>query len=271
MSKVLGKATYSAYRENNVVYVTAEGEKPYLQTRVTIEQLPFLIYPPIYALFFDTPGGANPLVTPFMIERAITNYPSSAKSISIQDATGSHRIPIETRATSAPGVHALAAFSDAAAPANFCVFQQLGTQRLLIAACDAILPAIYVRVYGPASYAECQQYVAAHSFAPVIDVRPDSFKAWIDYMPGGPPRLIVIGDVTTEPTISVQLVKAVPQGINPNILILDLMLTAGAGRGGTTPSPQPVRYEESPPANTYTNVTIRSGADSFTIPVTQTH
>lgn len=270
MSKVLGKATYSAYRENDIVHVTAEGEKPYLQTKVTIEQLPFLIYPPIYALYFETSGIASPVVVPFLVERAITGFPSSAKSISIEDATGHHTIPIETRAGPSVGMHTLA-LSEAAAIGNFCVFQQLGTARLLIAACDAMLPAIYTRVFGPAGHAECQQYVMAHTFAPAIDVRKDSFKAWIDYMPGGPPRLIVIGDVTTEPTVGVQLVKAVPQGINPNILILDIAVTAGAGQGGTTPAAQPVRYEESPPANIYTNVTIRSGTDSFTIPVTQTH
>ncbi len=269
MSKVLGKATYSAYRQDNIVHVIAEGEKPYLQTKVTIEQLPFMIYPPIYALYFETSGITIPVIVPFVIERAITNFPSSAKSISIEDATGHHSIPIDTRASASTGAHALA-LSEAAAAGNVCVFRQLGTERLLIAACDAILPAIYTRVFGPASYAECQQYVATHALRPVFDVRKESFKAWIDFMPGGPPKLIVIGEVTTGPAIGVQLIKAVPQGINPNILILDIVLTPGTGRV-STPVPQPVRYEESPPANTYTDVTIRSGADSFTIPVGQTH
>jgi len=263
MSKVLGKATYSAYRENDIVHVTAEGDKPTPQTKVTIEPLPFLIYPPIYALYFESSGTTTPVVVPFLVERAIANFPSSAKTIAIEDATGHHSIPIQTRAATQ------ALLSETAAA--FCVFQHVGTARLLIAPCDAILPAVYTKVFGPASYAECQQYAAAHGGAPAIDARKDSFKAWIDYMPGGPPRLIVIGDVTTEPTVGVQLVKAVPQGINPTILILDLILTAGTGRGGTTPAVQPVRYEESPPAAIYTNVTIRSGTDSFAIPVTQTH
>jgi hypothetical protein len=63
----------------------------------------------------------------------------------------------------------------------------------------------------------------------------------------------------------------VPQGINPNILILQLKATPPPG-----PVPQiltriPLRYEEAPPSHPYTQVTVRNGTEEFTIGVGVTH
>jgi hypothetical protein len=41
---------------------------------------------------------------------------------------------------------------------ELCVFSAIGNP-LLIAKWDAILPAIYTRVFGPASLQDCQKYV----------------------------------------------------------------------------------------------------------------
>jgi hypothetical protein len=94
----------------------------------------------------------------------------------------------------------------------------------------------------------------------------ETFKAWVDRMPGSPPKLIVIG-VVEVPTLGwkVDLVRAEPQGINPDILLLDIRAVAPGGDVPQVISKIKVRYEESPPQRKYSQVDVRDGADHVVI------
>ena len=93
------------------------------------------------------------------------------------------------------------------------------------------------------------------------------FKAWIDKMPGANNTLHITGKVTVPTTgYHVSLVEAVPQGINPKILILEVKKVKPSGPAGQMISHVPVRYDK-PHSPDYTDVTIRGDGNEFTIPV----
>lgn len=100
----------------------------------------------------------------------------------------------------------------------------------------------------------------------------DSFKAWIDNMPGSARKLIVTGKLET-PTAgwTAKLTYRVPQGINPKILLLNAAATAPSGPAAEVISQLDVRYEESPPQQDYTDVTVFNGDESLTVKVGTTH
>jgi hypothetical protein len=102
----------------------------------------------------------------------------------------------------------------------------------------------------------------------MVDIVPENFSAWINKQPPGPASLIVNGTITV-PTggWSASLTRAQPQGTNPNILLLDLRLSKPTGTETQVISDITGRYEESPPAREYTDVTITHADGSFTIPV----
>jgi len=50
----------------------------------------------------------------------------------------------------------------------------------------------------------------------------DTFQGLIDHVLDSGPKLIVIGEVQVRPRLARQLTRRSPQGINPNILILDV-------------------------------------------------
>ena len=100
----------------------------------------------------------------------------------------------------------------------------------------------------------------------------DTFRAWIDHMPGSGPRLIVIGEMQVPTTgWHVRLTRRSPQGFNPKILILDVSAEKPHGMAGQMVTTIPLRYEEHPPQHDYTQVTIANGGDSVTIGVGHTH
>jgi hypothetical protein len=93
------------------------------------------------------------------------------------------------------------------------------------------------------------------------------WAAWHDHMPPGPPRLFVTGKCTF-PTAGygVTLQPSQPQGINPNILLLDKIITppdpgCSVAQVETTVD---VRYEEQT-SREYTHVTLLP--DDQTVPV----
>jgi hypothetical protein len=102
---------------------------------------------------------------------------------------------------------------------------------------------------------------------------PDAkeFKAWIDKMPGAKNTLHVKGTVTVPTTgWHATLSEAHPQGINPNILILDVKKVKPTGAAGDVVSHIPVQYDK-PHSHDYTEVTIRGDGADFTIKVTITN
>lgn len=93
--------------------------------------------------------------------------------------------------------------------------------------------------------------------APAPNTR--NWKAWLNLQPPGPATLIVVGEV--EADARPVLTKAVPQGLNPTILILDLTIEK-TGDAGNAPTWREARYEESPVAQSqYSQVDIRWDSD----------
>lgn len=97
------------------------------------------------------------------------------------------------------------------------------------------------------------------------------FYAWIDKMPGSHNTLHVVGVVNnTDTNVYSYLVEAVPQGINPNILILDLKQMKKPGGAGFVILPQVVTFTK-PTSRDYETVTIRSSSGNIDISVEIVH
>jgi hypothetical protein len=102
---------------------------------------------------------------------------------------------------------------------------------------------------------------------------PDAkeFTATLDKMPGANNTLHVRGTVTVPTTgWTVTIDEADPQGVNPNILILDVKKVKPTGPAGDIVEHIPVHFDKLYSAD-YTDVTIRGDGDEFTIKVTVTH
>lgn len=97
----------------------------------------------------------------------------------------------------------------------------------------------------------------------------DTFKAWINRMPGpgAQPTLHVIGwTICNTSGWTVELRRAEPQGINPTILILDLIGTPPRGPALQMRTPEPASYSEEA-KQPFKQVEIRAGKSSFTVDV----
>jgi hypothetical protein len=260
MAKTFGEGIYSAYRQDDVLHVMASGLEPTLQTKVTLEELPFLIFPPRLGLMFETAGITSPATRPFEIEKAFPSYPASTKVVAIADKNGLHAIDIvEKPATVSPLIVA-----DPAA-ASFVVYQQVGTEHYLIAKSDDFVPAIYLKVFGPDTYAHCQAYIAPHTVAaPTLDLIANSFVARIERPHDQAPKFIVTIDAFVEVDWTATLTPADPQGINPLVKLLkfDVTLPAGPVHSHAI-ARRTFHYEENPAGHAYTNVTIENGAQTL--------
>jgi hypothetical protein len=86
-------------------------------------------------------------------------------------------------------------------------------------------------------------------------VKCGKWQAWLDTMPGPPtPTLHVTGEcLAPSASYKIKLVPAVPQGINPKILILKKVVTQGTGI--QVPTKIPVHYTKKTKIR-YTHVTI---------------
>lgn len=92
-----------------------------------------------------------------------------------------------------------------------------------------------------------------------------NWKAWENRQPPGPPRLHVTGDVETSSTNQTPvLTEAVPQGINPAILILNLTVTS-SGAGNDVMGWKQAKFEKRVTQGQYTNVDIHSDGQSVAV------
>ena len=155
MTKEFGVArTYEAARIHGAaVVIIAAGEAPYLNTRVTLEQLPWRIYPPHFGLFFETPEIALPAIRPFVVW-AVVGFPADIDELTIIDANGRHVVKI------AGAIQFRSAKEDVNADKAFLAYRQIGFPNCMIAPFDAMVPMIFTRAFGPASYAECEAWIA---------------------------------------------------------------------------------------------------------------
>lgn len=155
-NRVLGKAAYKAHRTGGVVTLTATGEFPNFNDKADFDQLPFRIFPPQFGFYFIQQDITLPAIKPFCYSEVII-FPTIAQSLTIIDADGPHIVGIEEIHVQEP-----TECKPSGSEQGFCVFAIIGGTRLLIAKCDSILPAIYRRVFGPATYVECEQYVGSN-------------------------------------------------------------------------------------------------------------
>jgi hypothetical protein len=89
-----------------------------------------------------------------------------------------------------------------------------------------------------------------------------NWKAWENQQPPGPPRLHVTGEVeTSNGNQTPHLAEASPQGINPEILLLDLTITM-SGVGITVMGWKEVRFEKQVSKGQYTSVDIRADGET---------
>jgi hypothetical protein len=153
MSKDYGIAQYyAALRVGPIVLITAVGQAPNLNTQVTLEQLPWRIYPPQFGLFFETPGIQLPAIRPFVVS-AVFPYPEKETELTIIDAAGRHDIKIASVFPFAPLEREVQGRED------YVAYQQIGVANCMIAPADAMVPMIYSRAFGPASYAACEAWI----------------------------------------------------------------------------------------------------------------
>jgi hypothetical protein len=152
--RVLGRADYKAYRLLGLVHLVATGETANLNDKVDFDQLPFLIFPPMYAFYLIPADIGLPAIMPFKYEENIS-FPKSARSIRIQDADGVHDVLIADVEIPDFDIAVMAAPTGS----NFCVFRGFGINPLMMAPCDARLLPGYERVFGPATHAECEKYI----------------------------------------------------------------------------------------------------------------
>lgn len=151
--KELGSAQYEAFRAGGLVEIVASGVTPGINIKVDIEQLEFFIYPPMFGLYFLMPDIVLPALHPFCYKERVA-FPKESRVITILDADGKHGVKIQE--IEIPEIKS--ALPSATDP-GFCVFSWIGTDKLQIANCDAILPSVYARVFGPAAFGDCEAYV----------------------------------------------------------------------------------------------------------------
>jgi hypothetical protein len=156
MTKEFGVAhLYQATRLTDfAVLIVAIGEAPNLNTRVTLEQLPWRIYPPHFGLFFETPQIALPATRPFVVWQ-VAGYPPGLTEIVIVDANGRHVVQL------AKAIELRSATEQVNAEKAFLAYRQIGVpNNCMVAPFDAMVPMIFQRAYGPATYADCEAWIA---------------------------------------------------------------------------------------------------------------
>lgn len=99
------------------------------------------------------------------------------------------------------------------------------------------------------------------------------FTAWINLMPGSKPKLIVIGKVETNAgNLQPKLTEVVPQGINPQILLLNLTIVDTGEIGTEDINYRDVRFEAPANKGQFSNVEVRFEGDlCVTMVVTEAH
>lgn len=78
-----------------------------------------------------------------------------------------------------------------------------------------------------------------------VDNTPNTrnWTAWNNTFPPGPSSFHLFGEVEVDPRAELILTARNPQGINPRILLLDLVIVAPTSGGGGTPIYKSVRYD----------------------------
>ena len=93
-NRVLGVGKYKAHEIAGVVTITGEGTVPNLNTVAQLVQLPLMIWPPRYALYFTSPEIVIPATRPFIVSATFQSH-TRLKSVVVQDRDGVHTVPVQ--------------------------------------------------------------------------------------------------------------------------------------------------------------------------------
>lgn len=98
------------------------------------------------------------------------------------------------------------------------------------------------------------------SCLPCAEVRSRDWYAWINRMPPPPDDFHVAGEVlVTNPGIEPLLAPKEPQGINPAILLMDLLLCQRPGIWPEVLTWKAVRYDKARPGVAYEHLQVFCG------------
>ena len=166
MSTQYGVGNYTAKIIGpGVILITAKGFTPSSNMKPILEQLPWRIFPPHFALYFVSTGDlGGAVMTPF-ITSLVALYPTanpSVRDVNIIDAGGLNRIPMaEVSIDVAKSVRV----TDNVAP-GYAVYQQVSVpSNCVIAPFGAIMPAIFYHGtahLGPLDYATAETWKNAN-------------------------------------------------------------------------------------------------------------
>jgi len=168
VKKVLGVGHYTArwVQRSSLVELTATGLLPCFNYSAALEMRPERVFPPMWNMVFYTQDVCMTAVKPFSISQQFAmSEVQEGQSIIIHDATGEVEVPIEH-----DGAAALSPTSDglngilddlyfvyARLPKNTGAYQGC-----VIAPVSSVVLGIYYRAYGPASKAECENWMATN-------------------------------------------------------------------------------------------------------------
>ena len=93
LKRQLGVGTYTASEIAGVVTITATGTAPNFNTIVQLVQLPLMIWPPRFALYFTEPEISIPTTHPFKVEAFLHTH-QVLDAIIVQDHNGIHTVEV---------------------------------------------------------------------------------------------------------------------------------------------------------------------------------
>lgn len=161
--KVLGVADYEAkwVQRSNLVRLRAVGILPCSNYEAQLEQRPERVIPPMWSMAFLIQDICLTAVRPFVEERFFP-APPRTKSITVFDAVGENQVELSGSTTDSIELVDLSSASDRD---EYNVYARVVAtdgppSGCIVVPADAVVIAIYYCVFGPATKAECDAYVA---------------------------------------------------------------------------------------------------------------
>jgi hypothetical protein len=155
---VLGTAQYTAIRapRSDLVVLTAVGILPCANYIAELVQRPERIFPPMWSMVFYTQLLCLRALKPFEVKVHMNIEDSGAEQhITVFDAAGENKVLIVDQIQ--------AAERRGADPELFKVYARLpkgrGPKGCIVVPADALVPAIYYTVFGPAPKSECDAWL----------------------------------------------------------------------------------------------------------------
>lgn len=163
--RVLGIAEYEArwIARSFMVRLTAKGILPCYNYEAQLEMRPERILPPMWNMVFFLEDYCLKALKFFEVEAIILNA-AGATSISVTDALGEHKIPIQEHLTPMSKGNG-EALKTAAEQDQYIVYAKLprideGHHGCIVVPTDFLVTAIYYRAFGPAPKSKCDTYVS---------------------------------------------------------------------------------------------------------------